>query len=118
MAIMMATAVPPVRAQQKEQWLVRPQRLCDCVLAYLAHHWPALPAHSLVSFRDFPPDTGYILGFGRAINVHYNDNTIRTAFSPSGGDQSPPGEARLAPAHPETKIIPRDALAAVCDEAF
>lgn len=109
---MLGSGAPEVRAQQAAQWLVRPQRLAECTLSYIASHWPSLPPHSVLYFRGFAAEEPYFLAFGTAINVHYNDNTIRSSFSPADtGSEGPIPGARVDPPPLGAKVVPRDEVA-------
>ena len=103
-----------VRAEQEDVWLVTPQRFADCTLAYISSRWPALSSHSLLFFQDFQEEEAYFLGFGSAVNVLYNDNTIRTSFIPQNDTYFPFINVVAKPSSQNEKIVRRDALAAFC----
>ena len=112
---MLITGAKEVRIQQEAPWLVRPQRFADCTLAYVSSRWPSLPPNSLLFFQNFNAEEAYILGFGSAVNVHYNDTTIRTSFIPQNEIYSPFVNVEAKPSHQNDKIVRRDVLAAFCE---
>ncbi len=113
---MLIAGAKEVRIQQEALWLVRPQRFADCTLAYLSSRWPSLAPNSLLFFRNFNAEEHYILGFGSAVNVYYNDNTIRTAFISRDNDNYSSLVNTLAtPSLLEDKIVHREAVTAFCE---
>jgi len=114
---MLIPAAREVRIQQEEtSWLVNAQRFVDCTLAYVSHRWPSPPAHSIFFFLDLHTQDVYSLGLGSAINVYYNDNTLRTSFIPQPrGTYSPFVNIIATPSPLEDKIVSREMLAAFCD---
>ena len=103
-----------VWVQQQAPGLVVPQRFADCTLSYVSSRWPALSSHSLLFFQDFQEEEAYFLAFGSAVNVLYNDNTIRTSFIPQNDTYSPFINVVAKPSSQNDKIVRRDVLAAFC----
>lgn len=114
---MLLSAAKEVRIQQEAPWMVKPQRFVDCTLAYVSNRWPSLPAHSVLFFRDLHIDEPIYLGKGSAINVYYNDNTIRTSFMPHPGFRNLLVNTTATPSPLDDKIIHREALAAFCENS-